>query len=191
MKKILLIFFLITYAGLNAQSISEINLKIGIPDTLCSQEIRIYKRYSITTSTEVFRLNKIDGKNWKAVLYHFRSDLPSFEKKEITPKNNFEYIWLQFYILNIDKLKSIKEIKYKLDKPLIVFDEKEGYLIKRTETAVTDGIGYYLLYKDHMRKNTITFDNYEAYLSKFPNVDELNSYNDIMSLIKLNFDIWK
>ncbi|GGA85299.1 hypothetical protein GCM10008015_27570 [Flavobacterium palustre] len=164
---------------------------MGIPDTLASKEIRVYKSYQITTGTELFRFYKVDEKNWSAILYHFRNDLTTFDETVITPKSNFEYLWLQFYIINIKKLPSIREIDYKIQKPRVVFDEKYGYVVETTTLGVMDGIGYKLYYRNLKEINTIQFDNYEIYLKQSPDVDELNAYNEIINLIKANFNVWQ
>lgn len=190
MKKVLLIYLILSAVGLNAQSISEINTWLGISDSLSNKEIRIYKRYSTTTSTELFRFYKTDKSTWSTKLYHFRSDRNTFDETDITPKNNLEYLWLQFYIINIDKLKSINEIDYKIQKKKIVFDEEYGYGIETNKLVTTDGIEYTLYYRNQNATNTVQFNNYETYLKQSPDVDELNAYDEIIKLVKNNFNIW-
>ncbi len=70
MKKLLLTILLISFSQIFGQSISEINKNLNISDTINNdKEIRIYKWFSTTNGSELFRMFKNDKQAWVIELY--------------------------------------------------------------------------------------------------------------------------
>lgn len=196
------LIYIITIISLNvhAQDISEINKVLELPDTLLhKQEIRIYKKYETTYSTEIFRMYNEGNNHWKAQIFYFSNQYKNVTKlieyefpKEnngILKPKNANLIWLQLLLCDIDYLPSIENIKYKLKESSITFEDGD-YNIVEKHSLILDGNSYKVFVSDIKIKNYFTFDNPENYLKSYPNVDELQSYTKLLSIIKKEFNLW-
>ena len=182
------------------QEVSEINKVLEIPDTLEFQkEIRIYKNYSTTTRTTVFRMYDEGKNNWKVTIYYYSANLKQctkinqiqFPKENIgklKPKNAY-LIWLNLLLLDLEFLPDLKEINYKLKLSSIKFEDGEYVTIKNIKTVI-DGDSYEVFIKNGSIENSFSFNNPETYLKYYPTVDELISYNKLLSVIKKEFNLW-
>lgn len=64
-----------------SQDYKKINKFINISDSLTfTKELRIYKHFSTTNGSEVFRIYQLKDKIWKIELYKFYDALSSNEK---------------------------------------------------------------------------------------------------------------
>lgn len=190
MKKTFLLFLFFISLIVSAQSASEINTFIGIPDSLeYTNEVRVYKRYEITYSTEVFRIYN-DGKEYKAELYHFHNDTKKFEKTPLKGSLGNERAWMGISVSGIEHLPQWKMLEYKFKKPEIVFYEG-CYAYQTTSIAITDGVSYNVFYKSGMAENHIEYGNPESYLERFPGIDELEMFSQMLNTIRKEFGIWK
>lgn len=190
MEKALVIFLFFVTSIASAQTASEINTFIGIADTLGhTSELRIYKRYSISYSTEVLRIYK-DGKEYKAELYHFHNDTKKFEKTLLKGNLGNERVWMEISISGIEHLPQWKMFQYKFERPEIVFSDG-SYVYQTTTMAVSDGVGYDVYYKNGKVENHIEYGNPESYLERFPGVDELEMFSQMLNTIRKEYDIWK
>ena len=183
------------------QEVSEINKVLEIPDTLEFQkEIRIYKDYSTTTRTTVFRMYDEGKNNWKVTIYYYLANLKQCTKiNQIQfPKENIgklkpkdaNLIWLNILLSNVEFLPSMESIKYKFGNPYLDWDMGEQVIVKKKMLAI-DGSGYQVYVKNGKIRNYFSFDNPESYLKNYPTVDELISYNKLLSVIKKEFNLWK
>ncbi|QBN19470.1 hypothetical protein [Flavobacterium nackdongense] len=182
------------------QEVSEINKVLEIPDTLEFQkEIRIYKDYSISNTVEIFRMYDEGKNNWKVTIYYYSKNLKQVTKiNQIQfPKENIgklkpkdaNLIWLNLLLLDLEFLPDLKEINYKLKLSSIKFEDGEYVTIKNIKTVV-DGDSYEVFIKNGSIENSFSFNNPETYLKYYPNVDELISYNQLLSTIKKEFNLW-
>ena len=199
-KKILIYIIIIISFNTHAQNISEINKVLELPDTLSyKHEIRIYKKYETSYSTEIFRMYDEGNNNWKAQIFYFSNQFKSVTKiteiefpKEVNgtlkPKDAY-LIWLQLLLCDIEYLPSIEQIKYKLKKSSIIFEDG-GYEIVQKHTHILDGNSYKVFIRNYKIKNDFSFTNPESYLNSYPDIDELQSYTKLLSIIKKEFNLW-
>lgn len=54
---------------------------------------------------------------------------------------------------------------------------------------ILDGVGYKVYVRNGKIKNSFEFDNPESYLKHYPTVDELISYNELLSVINKEFNL--
>ncbi|MDR7209596.1 hypothetical protein [Flavobacterium piscis] len=193
------LLFLFSY-HVKAQDVSEINKVLEIPDTLkFEKEIRIYKNYSITNTMEIFRMYDEGNNNWIVIKYSYSKTLNQvtkidelrFPKENIgklKPKDAY-LIWLNFLLTNMEFLPNMESIEYKLSTPFIDLEKSEK-IFTRKKIVVTDGAGYQVYIKNGKIKNNFSFYNPETYLKHYPKVDELISYNELLSIMKKEFNLW-
>jgi hypothetical protein len=198
--KFFFIFFFLTVVKCFGQDISEINKSLELSDTLKFEtEIRIYKDYSITDRIEVFRMYDEGKSNWTVSIYFYSKNLKQVTKiDEIKfPKENVgklkpkdaNLIWLHILMSDVEFLPNIKDINYKFKKDSIEFEDGEYGLVKK-KVYVLDGENYVVFIRNRKIKNSFTFDNPTSYLKHYPTVDELISYNQLLSVIKKEFNLW-
>jgi hypothetical protein len=197
MKHFFFTLLLISFSQIFGQSISEINKNLNIPDTLSNEkEIRIYKWYSTTNGSELFRMFKNDKQVWVIELYeHYnplkKEDKPRFIKSEPKSKTDLNLVWLYILASDIEYLPSIEQINYKLKSEAEFVLDRGEYEMYHKSKRPLDGIGYQAIFKDGKKSNSFEFGNYNSYLKNYPNVDELNSYSKLMSTIENEFHVWK
>lgn len=198
--KFFFIFFFLTVVKCFGQDISEINKSLELSDTLKFEtEIRIYKDYSITDRIEVFRMYDEGKSNWTVSIYFYSKNLKQVTKiDEIKfPKENVgklkpkdaNLIWLHILMSDVEFLPNIKDINYKFKKDSIEFEDGEYGIVKK-KVYVLDGENYVVFIRNRKIKNSFTFDNPTSYLKHYPTVDELISYNQLLSVIKKEFNLW-
>jgi hypothetical protein len=199
MRKLVL-FLLFTTFHFFGQDISEINKNINLSETLeFEREIRIYKDYSITTSIEIFRMYDEGQNNWTVVIYYYNKEFKTATKiNEIQfPKENIgklkvkdaNLIWLNFILNDIEYLPSIKDIDYKLKTTSIEIEDGEKIILKR-KISPLDGESYEVFVKNGKVENHFIFNGLNSYLKHYPQVDELISYNKLLSIINTEFNLW-
>ena len=196
MKKrfsIILVFFI---CNLYSQDYKKINKVINISDSLTfTKELRIYKNFSTTNGSEVFRIYQLKDKTWKIELYKFYDALSSNEKPKFTLESlnsdsNVNQYWIRILDTHAEFLSDIKAIDYKL-KGKTVFESDTDNYGSNEKIVFTDGIGYTAFIRNYNKVNQFSFSNAESYLKYFPDVDELNSYCSLLNLIRTQFNIWK
>jgi len=200
MKVFLFLIILLFSFHVKAQDISEINKVLEISDTLeFKKEIRIYKDYSIADRITALRMYKKEKDDWIVTIYSYSKTLKQVTKiNEIRfPKENIgklkpkdaNLIWLNLLLANVEFLPSMTSIRYKFEKPFIDIEKGEQIIVKK-KFLVIDGVGYQVYVKNGKLKNSFSFDNPEAYLKRYPTVDELISYNEILSILKKEFNFF-
>lgn len=200
MRFLLFLIILLFSFTIEAQEISEINKVLKIPDVLdYENEIRIYKDYSITNGMEIFRMYNEGKDNWIVCIFSFSKTNKTITKIDQIkfPKENIEklkpkdanLIWLNLLITNAEFLPNMESVQYKLSTPFID-SEKEEKVIIRKKVLVTDGAGYQVYIKNGKIRNNFSFYNPEKYLKYYPTVDELIAYNELLSVIKKEFNLW-
>ncbi|WP_433779460.1 hypothetical protein [Flavobacterium anhuiense] len=194
--KYYLVFIFFTIFNCFSQEVSEINKVLEIPNTLeHQQEIRIYKD-PFTSKTEILRLFKDQTNEWIAQKFWFSKNIKSvteideirFPKESIgklKPKDP-ELIWLNLLITNVEFLPNMEAIRYKFGKPKIDLDRGEQ-VISRIKKQVLDGVEYKVYVRNGKTKNSFYFDNPKTYLKYYPTVDELISYNELLSVLEKEF----
>ena len=198
MRFLLLSIILLFSFNTKAQEISEINKVLELPDTLeFEKEIRIYKDYSTTDGMEIFRMYDEGKDNWIVTIYSYSLNqvtkinevrFPKENIGKLKPKNAY-LIWLNLLITNIEFLPNMESIRYKFGKSYIDLDRGEYGIAKKVK-HVSDGQGYQVFIKNGKNKNHFSFNNPETYLKYYPTVDELISYNELLSVIKKEFNLW-
>ena len=194
--KYYLVFIFFTIFNCFSQEVSEINKVLEIPDTIeHQQEIRIYKD-SFGSKTEILRLFKDQTNEWVTYKFWYSKNIKSITKideirfpKEsigkLKPKDP-ELIWLNLLITNVEFLPNMEAIRYKFGKPKVDLDRGER-VISRIKKHVLDGVGYKVYVRNGKTKNSFYFDNPKTYLKYYPTVDELISYNELLSVLEKEF----
>ncbi len=187
--------FLIT--NLFSQSIKEINKNINIPDSLTyKNEIRIYKKISISNGTDIFRMYKDEKNKWNVKLYSYvsfteSSYKPEFKIQDLKSSTDLKLIWLYFLGSHLEYLPSINQINYKLQGEPSYTIEDGQYTVSHSMISINDGDEYVAFIRNGNIRNRIEFNNFESYLKEYPDVDELIFYAKIISLIKKEFNVWE
>ncbi|MFH6997662.1 hypothetical protein ACHRVZ_07005 [Flavobacterium sp. FlaQc-57] len=198
MKYYFIFFFFIIF-NCFGQQVSEINKILRIPNALeFEKEIRIYKDYSTSETIKILRMYDEGKNNWIVQIFWYSKSFNSVTKIDQIqfPKENLgkliakdaNLIWLNLLLTNIEFLPSMESIEYKLNTPYIDL-EKGEQIIARRKTSIIDGNGYQVYIRNGKIKNNFSFDNAESYLKYFPKVDELVSYNELLSIFKKEFNL--
>ncbi|MES2645664.1 MAG: hypothetical protein V4717_02225 [Bacteroidota bacterium] len=195
-KRLYLFPFLFTFCFSFGQTVSEINIQLGIPNQLNEKEIRIYKSFDITNGTEIFRIYEDNEKRWISELYKYYHNVnayekPRFEKSILQPNETYQLIWLKIQATDIEYLPNWESFEYKLKGKgqfILVDDE---LVLSRSKTSIMDGVGYKTFVRFGGKANFIDYHNPESYLAHYPEVDELNSFSSLLSVIRNAFNIWK
>ncbi|MDN3605326.1 hypothetical protein [Kaistella yonginensis] len=194
MRSSLHIFFILFALICNAQKGADFCAKI--PEKIQNEkEIRIYKIYSILNGGEIFRIY-FQNKKWNAELisWNFPSEYGAHEFKIIEPRitklKADETDFMNFQIRNIQYLPDEKSFQYKKEKSEIIFDEdiKENAILT-AKIMVMDGTVYDVKYKNGNFINNFMYSNPKSYLEKFPEIDELKSFVEILNYIETQFKI--
>lgn len=81
---------------------------------------------------------------------------------------------------------------YKLSTKNKNYEVEDGIIVSSTSvSSVLDGVGYYTKIKNYKNQNEFEYDNPEAYLKKYPNVDELISFKELLDLIRAEFKVFE
>ncbi|OWK73398.1 hypothetical protein CBW16_07690 [Flavobacteriaceae bacterium JJC] len=189
------LFVIINSFILNAQNLDKLT---GLSDNYLEKEIRIYKDRGITNSGVVFRVYK-NSKQWNAetIQWFLPKEISSNEFQIISPitKNisadkNLELIFMTLEALNIGQLPMENAFEYKKEKKSIIWDEDEkGFVMQTSKISILDGNSYSVIYKAGQYYNEFTYNNPESYLQKFPEIDELKSFQKILEYIREQFNL--
>ncbi|GAA4073277.1 hypothetical protein GCM10022389_18490 [Flavobacterium cheonanense] len=191
MRKIYFILLLFASKFAFSQSTNQI---INIPDSLTNQkEIRIYKFVSITNYSELFRIYQTTDKNWNIEFFKcYRAvnekEKSRFEKIQVTVKTDFNLLWLKILNTEIENLADWDKIKYKLKKKGEITIESGEYGLTWEKISVIDGKYYDVIIRNGNKSNTVSYSNPETYFEHYPEVDELNSFIELLNLLKGEFD---
>ena len=180
---------------LNAQDFDKL---AGLPHDYFEKEIRIYKERGITNSGIIFRIFE-DNKFWTAekIQWFLPKEISSDEfelikpiKVDLSKDKNLEVIFMNLEALNIGFLPMEDAFEYKKEKKTLVWNEDEKqYLFKVLKSSILDGSSYSVIYQNGEKYNEFTYNNPESYLQKFPKIDELNSFLEILKYIRKEFKI--
>ncbi len=186
-------FFVLLFACKIAFSQST-NQIINIPDSLTNQkEIRIYKFAAITNYSELFRIYQTKDKNWNVEFFKCyrarnKNEKSRFEKIQVSVKTDLDLLWLKILNTDIENLADWDKIKYKLKKKGEITVERREYELHWQKVAVMDGEYYEVLIRNENKSNTVSYSNPEIYLQNYPEVDELNSFVELLNLLRGEFD---
>lgn len=194
------------YPLLTNGEISTINKNLKLPNSLTHQtEIRIYKNKGTTNYNSLFRMYKNDKNNWKFEFYeHFNAVIGQAElktkRKQLSSKNDPKFVFqnlLRSYILVLPSLeeirwKLIKRGKIKRTERKIRGKNSMTYETESLQEAILDGHCYtvQISSKEWNKQHAFQYDNPERYLKIYPEIDELKYMNEILQIIKSEFNIW-
>ena len=188
-----ILFALLFSFILNAQDFDKL---AGLSDNHFEKEIRIYKDNGITNSGIIIRIFN-DENIWKAeeIQWFLPKKISSdtFENippitKNISSNKNLERIFMNLEALNIGVLPMEDGFEYKKEKKSIIWNEDEKEFVMHTsKTAILDGNSYSVIYRSGKKYNEFTYNNPEGYLQKFPEIDEINSFMEILKYIRKEF----
>ncbi len=197
MKRSLIIILVFFICNLYSQDYKKINKVINISDSLIfTKELRIYKNFSTTNGSEVFRIYQLKDKLWRIELYTFfdaitPNEKPKFTLEYLHSDSNLNQFWSRILDTHAEFLPDIKAIDYKL-KGKTEFESDKDDFGSNKKIAFADGVRYIVFIRNNNNNvNQFSFANEEAYLKYFPDVDELNSYSRLLNLIRTQFNIWK
>lgn len=195
MKYSLKILFLFFAIFLQAQNIDNL---ANISSELKETEIRIYKDRGITNSGFVFRIYK-ENNSWESELiqWFLPKEISKDEFEKIPPKlmvlksqKSLEEIFVNIEARNIKYLPKEEFFEYKKSRNKVIFDETfQAFITTKTVNSVLDGTVYLVKYKSGKQVNEFNYSNPETYLKTYPEIDELNSFVDILNDIRKEFDI--
>jgi hypothetical protein len=147
---------------------------------------------------EIFRMYDEGNNNWVVIIYSYSKTLSQvtkidklgFPKEKIgkLKSQDANLIWLNLLLTNVEFLPDMESIEYKLSTPFIDLEKGEK-VFTRKKVLVTDGAGYHVYIKNGKIKNDFSFYNPETYLKYYPKVDELIAYNELLSIIKKEFNL--
>lgn len=162
-----------------------------------NNEIRVYKKYSTSTGLELFRLYEDENNHWKAEFYQTYSQgnqkefKVNIRKSKLNSLKNLELLWMQILDTDVMYLPKMDKIQYKLNKKNKDYQVEDGEILSSTSRSfVLDGVDYYTFIKNNTDQNEFEYDNPESYLQKYPNVDELISFQELLNLIRNEFKIF-
>jgi hypothetical protein len=164
-----------------------------------NNEIRIYKKYSTSTGLELFRFYEDEHQNWKAEFYE--TVALKNKKDEITIRTrrsklnslkNFELIWAQILETNVSYLPHWETFKYKFITHNHNYEIIDGEITSSSSSGyILDGVSYEVKIKNGKKQNEFNYPNPEFYLKKYPNVDELISFKELLDLLRNDFKIFE
>jgi len=162
-----------------------------------NNEIRVYKKYSTSTGLELFRLYQDENNHWRAEFYqtYSRGNQKEFKvnirKSKLNSLKNLELLWIQILDTDVMYLPKMDKIQYKLNKKNKDYQVEDGEILSSaSQTYMADGVDYYTLIRNKTFQNEFKYDNPESYLEKYPNVDELISFQELLNLIRNEFKIF-
>lgn len=101
-------------------------------------------------------------------------------------------LWLQFLDTNIIHLPKWEAFEYKLKKINKTYQIEDGEIYSSTSRlSVLDGQSFYVQIKRGKAENQFNYYNPESYLEKYPNVDELLSFKELLDLIRTEFKVFE
>ncbi|MBT1706199.1 hypothetical protein [Chryseosolibacter indicus] len=194
---ILLTFISIQAIGQGLDSLTKdnwIEKQLGIVDMPSSDNevnLRIFLDRGITNGGHVLRIVK-SSDGWTGTKYDY---LLKMKKGQVTEKiakttrtelksNNWDSLWAKLEALNIMTLPSQDDIKDKLRKE-VTTKRGKGYEVM----VVTDGSGYNLKLKRLDKIVQFSFHEPWTYSQKYPDVEEVRKYSDIISTLEKEFQI--
>lgn len=191
MRIILFILFLFIGTVTFSQSTNQI---INIPDSLTYHKgIRVYKFASLTNYSELFRIYQKTDKSWNVEFFKCYSarnenEKSRYEKIQVTVKTDFDLLWLKMLNTDIENLADWDKIKYKLKKKGEITNERGEYELHWQKVSVTDGQYYQVIVRNGDKLNKVSYSNPETYFEHYPEVDELNSFVELLNLLKEEFN---
>lgn len=198
MRYLTQILFLIFFISVNAQSISEYEKELNIePISSITKEIRVYKKYAISTGLELFRFYFDDSsKKYKAEYYYTTADKQNkvilVKKIDLESIYNMEFNALNLFLSHVKYLPAEEKIRYKFrPKPDIFIEDGYIYHITSKSMSILDGISYSIQIQDNDSYNEVEYSNPESYLKNYPEIDELQTINEFLDFIKSSFGIYK
>ena len=181
----LILTLFIPFGFLSAQQNLEYDKILKIENLKFHEnEIRVYKKYSTTTGLELFRFYQDDKENWNAEFYETITTQNNkneikirIRKSKLNSLKNFEMIWLQFLDTNVIHLPKWETFEYKLKKVNKNYQIEDGEIYSSTSSlSVLDGQSFYVKIILGKKENQFKYSNPESYLKKYPDVDELLSF---------------
>lgn len=201
MKYLYLLFTSLTaFSFLPAQQNIEYDKILKIENIKFNEsEIRVYKKYEISTGLELFRFYQDEKENWRAEFYKTIATKNNNDevkirtrKSKLNSLKNFEMLWLQILDTNVIHLPKWEAFEYKLKKVNKDYQIEDGEIYSSTSSiSVLDGKSFYVKVKSGKKENEFSYSNPESYLKEYPNVDELLSFKELLDLIRTEFKVFE
>lgn len=186
MKSALTLMLFLLFIGITAQNLSEVNKDLSLPDSLTyKNEIRIYQGGGKVNFVSLFRMFKDESGKWTAEFYENYN-----KKRTLKYKNDLEFIWKNILRTKIEFLPNMNDIFYKLSDRGKVELVGGKYEINQKLILICDGLGYKVQIKTDNKINTVNYSNPRAYFKHYQEVDELIYFNELLNLIKSEFELW-
>ncbi len=200
MRIVFFILLLTAFKGFG-QDIFEVNKSLGLSENLeYEREIRIYKDFQDNNNVEIFRMYDKGNNNWKVEISYYAKDYKQCTKKDVIdfPKESAanpkprdpQLIWFNMLLADIEYLPNLQDIKYKLKNSTIEKIDGKNTLLKKVKT-VPNVFSYSIFVRNVKVNNYFVFNDPEKYFDLFPDVNELVSFNKLLSVIRNEFNIWK
>ena len=198
--KLSLLLILLTPFHIFSQRFTELDSILKITKTeFNTNELRIYRKHSTTTGLELFRFYQDKNELWKADFYQTIATINSknkidirIRKEKLNSVKNFELIWMQILDTDILFLPQFYKIEYKLKHRTKEYEIMDGEITSSSaQTRVLDGQDYFIKIRNGNKSNEIIYPNPKSYLKHYPNVDELQSVEELLNLIRIDFKIFE
>ncbi|MBS1506505.1 MAG: hypothetical protein JSS79_07665 [Bacteroidetes bacterium] len=163
----------------------------ALPDHCHEIILRIFLDPGTTNSGHVLELSKANGV-WKGMKYDYFLRISSkgtvgkikrVNRCELK-SNDWEVLWMKLEKLNVLTLPDQQDIKDKLRTP-ITSKRGKGYEV----ISVLDGSSYDLMVMKDTLFSYYSFHSPWVYAEKYPAVDEVKMYTEIISVIEQEFSI--
>ena len=165
---------------------------VKIHDSTNDIDLRIYLSRGFTNSGHVLWIRR-KGEKWLGTKFDYylkikrngeTGRINKINSQNLLPYESWSSLWSSLVNSNIKNLPNQEEIKDKLRKEVTTTRGK-GYEI----INVVDGSGYHLTLKDGADVITYNFHSPWIYKEKFPEVEEVKNYSDIISTLEKHLDI--
>lgn len=196
----LILTLFIPFGFLSAQKNIEYDKILKIENLKFHEnEIRVYKKYDTSTGLGLFRFYQSEKDNWKAEFYETIATQNNkneikirTRKSKLNSLKNFEMLWLQILDTDVIYLPKWETFQYKLKKINKNYQIQDGEIYSTsTSFSTLDGESFYVRIKSISRKNEINYSTSESYLEKYPDVDELISFQELLNLIRIEFKVFE
>lgn len=189
-KTFIFSFLILLFTQVNAQEVKTLNTHYSLSDTIqFDSEIRVYRtfNYNNKSCSSIFRIYKDENEKWHSSFYGCGRG-----KKFDKSNNELSFIFKKLLRNNILEIPSLSTIKWKLNDGGKIIETDEGYqLLYEKKEASWHGVNYHIKINHHHKKNNINYYCPEAYLSFYPEIDELIYINSFLDTIKNGFEIWE
>ena len=141
----------------------------------------------------VFVLHQDVNGKWVAKIYIHTFEVKNNEPKYFSKVENlihkdFEKLWLNISMTDVEYLPKFDKIEYKLGVKKLINNDGVDEIVQIIEMADHDTC-YTINYKDETKKNDFEYCNFNTNFKNNPDIDELISVQKLIKLLEEEFKI--